>query len=81
MDFTKKIVVVFAFTIMLGICTVHCRPSFKTIPLFEEKYRFTQCFDTAPCMGGMMKCIEFCSSMGTADGQCNNENLCCCTYE
>jgi len=32
MDFTKKILVVFAFTIMLGISSVHCRPSFKPIP-------------------------------------------------
>ncbi|CAH8270508.1 unnamed protein product [Arabidopsis lyrata] len=79
MDFTKKILLVFAFIIMLGIYSVHCRPSFKPIPLFEEK--LTQCFDTRPCLQGMLKCIEFCSSMGTADGQCNNENLCCCTHE
>ncbi|EOA22710.1 hypothetical protein CARUB_v10003417mg [Capsella rubella] len=79
MDFTKKILVIFALTIiMLGNSSVHCRPSFKTMPLFGEK--LTQCFDTNPCMHGMMGCIKFCSSMGTADGQCNNENLCCCTH-
>lgn len=32
MEFTKKILVVFALTIMLGISCIHCRPSSKSMP-------------------------------------------------
>ncbi|ESQ40802.1 hypothetical protein EUTSA_v10015998mg [Eutrema salsugineum] len=80
MDFTKKVLIVFALIIMLlGIYSIHCRQSFKPMMPWFGEGRY-QCFDTKPCLQGMVKCIEFCSSMGTANGQCNNENLCCCIY-
>ncbi|KAF8115675.1 hypothetical protein N665_0025s0135 [Sinapis alba] len=78
MDFSKRILMVFAFTIMMSISSVHCRQSSKFVPWFGEK--FTQCFDSSPCRQGMLKCIQFCSSMGTVNGQCNKENICCCIH-
>ncbi|KAL0736292.1 hypothetical protein Bca4012_012502 [Brassica carinata] len=78
MDFTKRTLMVFALTIILGISSVHCRQSPEHMPWSGEK--FTQCFDSGPCRQGMMKCIEFCTSMGTVNGQCNRENICCCIH-
>ncbi|KAJ4883202.1 hypothetical protein Rs2_33295 [Raphanus sativus] len=69
MDFTKRILMVFALTIMLGISFVQCRQNQELMSWSGKK--FTQCFDSGPCRKGLLKCIEFCSSMGTANGQCN----------
>ncbi|CAH8281863.1 unnamed protein product [Eruca vesicaria subsp. sativa] len=55
-----------------GVCSYHygwyllfsLSSKSGTHALFGEK--FTQCFESDPCQLGMLKCIEFCTSMGTS---------------
>ncbi|KAF8047951.1 hypothetical protein N665_2750s0001 [Sinapis alba] len=77
MAITIKFVVVFVFSVLFIVSSVHCRQTTSNIPGYGVKQMDRQCFHGNICRGGVGDCIYWCRNHGYYYGVCLTDACCC----